>query len=275
MSRSAPEGQRLGRFFPDQPLRALAIAACKGDIATLREKASQSPNSVQQLGNEGMSLIVWAMMCDQGTSVTTLIELGADPNQVLLLPKSETTATILAVRFKNLEMLRILLANGAKPDLVPPSRRPNQMNASPVVMALHMGIEHDMWDRLDMLLAIPQDIDVQTSMGTAISFAVSANRFQIAERMLEMGSRENLVDIAMSIQNSNRINETVPRVRAEGLSLWRELKRRGLVLPLTFQTSNVDPSQWPKDPITGKPDGTKLYYFGIGNVNGIDYWIPE
>lgn len=275
MSRSAPEGQRLGKFFPAQPLRALAIAACKGDIDTLREKASQSPNSVQQLGNEGMSLIVWAMLCDQGASVKSLIDLGADPNQVLYLPKSEMTATILAVRLKNPEMLRLLLANGARPDFVPPSRTPNELNESPVTQAISVGIDLDMWDRLDMLLAIPQDIDVETSMGTAISYALAASRFGIAERMLDMGSREELAKIAMSIQSKNRINERVPRVRTEGLSLWRKLKERGLVLPLTYAASTMDPSFWPKDPITGKPIGTGLYMVEPGGINGIDYWIPE
>jgi hypothetical protein len=113
--------------FPEAKVRALAVAAARGDGNEVKALAQAGVN-VNAIGKRGrISPLMYAVMAESEAGVNALLKAGADPNY--LIPKSiefrktnpdaDTSGSALyyAVYKKNQRIVRLLLAAGGNPGL--------------------------------------------------------------------------------------------------------------------------------------------------------------
>lgn len=76
-------------YFERSDIQRAAIAIDRSDMKSLSELKTGGID-VNHVGNEGFTLLLWAMLCDNFTAFQQLLVWGADPNSILDLKKPMT-----------------------------------------------------------------------------------------------------------------------------------------------------------------------------------------
>jgi uncharacterized protein len=111
MSAAAQHVVDVNQIFPDPALARLADAAARGDRRKIAELAPGVDLAGQ--GDDGVTLLQWALLNKSPEGLEALLEAGADPNQAGL---DGDTVVHLAAMANDDAYLTILLAKGANPD---------------------------------------------------------------------------------------------------------------------------------------------------------------
>jgi hypothetical protein len=111
MSAAAP-AVNVNQIFPDPAVARLAEAAARGDRRRVAELAPGVNLAAQ--GDDGVTLLQWALLNKSADGMEALLDAGANPNQVGL---DGDTVVHLAAMADDSRYLTILLARGADPNV--------------------------------------------------------------------------------------------------------------------------------------------------------------
>jgi uncharacterized protein len=111
MSAAAQQDINVNQIFADPAVAELAAAAARGDRRRIAELASKVDLAAR--GDDGVTVLQWALLNKSPEGLEALLEAGADPNQVGL---DGDTVVHLAAMANDSRYLTILLAKGANPD---------------------------------------------------------------------------------------------------------------------------------------------------------------
>ncbi len=111
MSAAAEHVVDVNQIFPDPAVARLAEAVARGDRRLIAELAPAVNLAAQ--GDDGVTLLQWAVFNKSVDGLEALLAAGADPNQVGL---DGDTVVHLAAMANDDAYLKILLAKGANPD---------------------------------------------------------------------------------------------------------------------------------------------------------------
>lgn len=100
-------------FFKDKQVVALADAVQKGDSKTIKALVAEgiSPDSI---GEDGSSLLYWAILTQSTKGFTALLDAGANPT---LCDKDGNTMLHTTAWIKDISYLKILLKHGVDPNI--------------------------------------------------------------------------------------------------------------------------------------------------------------
>jgi len=111
MSAAAEQAVDVNRIFLDPAVARLADAAARGDRRQVAELASGV--DLAATGDDGVTLLQWALFNKSADGLEALLEAGANPNQPGL---DGDTVVHLAAMANDDAYLKILLAKGADPN---------------------------------------------------------------------------------------------------------------------------------------------------------------
>ncbi len=164
-------------MFPDPQVRALAIAASRGDIKKIDQLVKQGVD-VNARGTSGATPLFPAMANVRGFE--HLLELGADPN--VLYGENGKNGSIMhfAVMHKNPEILKLALQYGGDPNLPEGATR-----STPIFEA--MGPDHK--DKIPILIAAGANIDARELNGdTPVMVAAELSQYDTVYDLLQRGA---------------------------------------------------------------------------------------
>jgi hypothetical protein len=170
-----------GEFFPDPKVAALARTLEHNDW-TGAAKALSAGADVNAIGQDDMTLPMWAMYVKNKKAFEWLFKHGANPN---FDPGHNRCALFWAARAEDTDWLRILLAHKANPNLT----HTNSIGSTETpLMALAMERR---LTNLKMLIAAGADVNYQQPSGghpTAASMTAQFGWFEGTYVLLEAGA---------------------------------------------------------------------------------------
>jgi hypothetical protein len=165
----------VNRIFADPAVARLADAAASGDRARVAELARSVDLAAR--GDDGVTLLQWALFNKSADGLEALLDAGADPNQIGL---DGDTVVHLAALANDDRYLTILLAKGANPNVAH-----GDTGATPLRSAL-MG---ERIEQFRALLAAGADPDRPDRMGnTPLHVAGQINEPARALDLLKAGA---------------------------------------------------------------------------------------
>lgn len=170
-----------GTPFNDPSIQPLADAVAAGDVARIRELAPAHDLSTQ--GDDGVTLLEWAIWNQQPAALAALLEAGADAAQ----PATDRdTVAHMAAMVEDPKYLQVLIDHGAPVDIVSP-----RAGWTPVFRA----VQSRRTPQLDLLLGAGVDLQRQDSMGnTLLHVAANVNDAGCVLRLLKAGIDPNAVN---------------------------------------------------------------------------------
>ena len=224
---------------------ALAKAIRKNNVDSLKFVVQKYAIDLNKPGNGGMTFLLWSCSHRHLEATRALLELGADPNQNIVVGKqvNDTYQLVsLLAEGDQYDLLNLVLDHGGDP---------NSLHGSQP--ALHCAIDNDKdrdsgkFDNMLLLIDKGADINrVDHSGYTPVMYAASANQYIAVEILLNKGA---------TITNVGRLGLTLPHIvemRLEELKdqpthtyylqilqVKRMLEQRGVKFPLPSFT--VDP----------------------------------
>lgn len=223
-------GKSVSDVFTDPAIRDLAVAACRGDAATVAIMVDQGvdPNA---RGLDNVTPIFWALACDSVPGVDALLIAGADPNLQTGPPNPFSAVEVAATRDPRL--LQTMLRRGG----------------SPTPAALDEAFRHSMsvapscaceqgWENYNLLLDAGADINATYGGHTIAEFAAALNQFDKVADLLDRGYNTRLEHLERLIATTNL--PLVPPEQLEWISrVQRALEARGVrISPNTNEASS-------------------------------------
>ncbi|MCC7249199.1 MAG: ankyrin repeat domain-containing protein [Lysobacter sp.] len=165
----------MNRIFPDPAVARLADAAARGDR---RQVAELAPGvDLAATGDDGVTLLQWALFNKSADGLEALLEAGANPNQPGL---DGDTVVHLAAMANDDAYLKILLAKGADP---------NAPQAETGAMPLRSAMMGERVEQFRALLAAGADPNRADRMGnTPLHVAGQINEPARALDLLQAGA---------------------------------------------------------------------------------------
>lgn len=172
----------VSQYFEDEAAQELAQAVADGDRSAIRD-AVEGGTSVGTTGTEGLTMLQLAIDQDRYGSLLTLLELGADPDQV---GHRGDAALHTAARADSPRFLEALLEAGADPDV-----RQATTQVTPLIKAAGgFSTEH-----FQLLLDAGADISLADRSGiTALHQAAILNEGSQVLTLLERGADPTVTD---------------------------------------------------------------------------------
>lgn len=169
-------GQDVTEHFEDESAQELAAAVASGSDSSIRELV-EGGISVETTGNDGVTMLQWAIYEDKLPSLETLLDLGADPAVHGLGGSTAAHTAAIARRPVHLETL---LAAGVDPDV-----RHATTERTPLMGAV--GI--DLGEHFSMLLEAGADVTLSDRTGlTALHLAAMLNAGPHVLELLDRGA---------------------------------------------------------------------------------------
>lgn len=266
----APKGLSLSRYFQGAQERELAAAVCRGDTVSIQKYAGRQ-DILNAVGDEGMTPLLWGVLCESPVGVQSVLSAGADPNFPIIYRTVTTNALVEAAFLRNIDVVRALLDGGADVNSVQTQDNDPLPSRSAVVSAINGGLETGNFEIFKLLLSRGADLEVNTAFGYPIEYLVRIRRYDIVISVLEGGYEFRLYRIALEIQLTPAPELMTDEGRAAAGRLWRKLQSLGLDLPVRYRDSGQPPDSWPVSAITGLPDGDAIVVGGKDST----YWQPE
>jgi uncharacterized protein len=182
------------RMFADANLLAAARAIESGNLPKL-DALVQIGTPVNGRGNDGATLLMYAVGTKRKDAVRGLLKLGADANQ---MSDKGLSALMLAVGSDDSDLLPILLDHGANPNLRNDRDEPMIFTAA----------DQKRWRNLDLLLNRGADINATDRAGDTLMVSLSfKDQYEPIVKLLERGADFQKVGdggwtLAHSIQES-------------------------------------------------------------------------
>nr|WP_315293223.1 ankyrin repeat domain-containing protein [Serratia proteamaculans] len=154
---------------------ALAQAVARGDVQSIAEQATQG--RLREQGDRQVTLLQWAILSQQPSSLGSLLELGAD---VGIPGLDGNSALHTAAAVQDPQYLRLLLEQG-----VAVNPRNAVTGATPLAAAVLAGRE----EQLRLLLVSGADVTLSDRLGdTPLHVAAKINAPQLALMLLQAGA---------------------------------------------------------------------------------------
>lgn len=167
------------QVFHTPEVAALAEAAAKGDAARVREQAARA--NLHATGEQGVTLLQWALLHRSLDGLRALLAAGADPSQP---GTGGATVMHLAAMADDPRYLEALIAAGADVNV------PHATTGATPLMA---AITAQRAAQFDMLLSHHADLDRTDRQGnTALHQAAKLNALDRALALLRAGANPNL-----------------------------------------------------------------------------------
>lgn len=167
--------------FGDPKVRALAVAATKGDTAKL-DSLVKAGVDVNSRGRHGLTPLFSAVLAENSVGVEGLLKDGADPNAV-----TDDGSSIMhdaASLISEPAILALLLKYGGNPNAARVSD-----GYRPLHLAISMAPEDKSTEKVLVLIAHNADLNGQNESGeTPLMISVSLVRYDIALLLLEHGA---------------------------------------------------------------------------------------
>ena len=208
----------LETMFPDESVRALAIAAAKGRVETVEELVNSGVD-VNSSGTQGATPLFWAMSNYKGFK--KLLELGADPNVIY---GDGGTIMHWAVQMKDNRFLEAALEHGGNPNIV----AKGMLEDTPIFRALSQGIE-----KVEILLDAGANIDARNKFGTTPVMTAASGRFGLVLYLLERGADYKIKNNAgWTLANivADKAGMLIPKAELERLKVVEWLESRGVAV---------------------------------------------
>ncbi|UOQ74813.1 ankyrin repeat domain-containing protein [Hymenobacter cellulosilyticus] len=156
-----------------------AQAIYRGDAAALRQVVTSQKINLGYSSPDGMTLLLFALANQQKDCVRTLLDLGADPNQISLLNGKEKVQPVaLVAGAEDEELLRILLDHRGDPNSIMDGEA-----------ALFHAIHARQFKALHLLVEHKADLNVVNKMGnTPITLLATFNQFEQVAYLIEQGA---------------------------------------------------------------------------------------
>jgi len=172
-------GPMTQQTFSDPVAAQLAQAAKSGDAARIRELVAGGANPNAH-GNNGTTMLEWAMLQQSRAGFEALLAAGADPSRG---DDDGMTAVHLAAQADTPYWLETLLARGASPDT------PNTVTRATPLMAALMT---ERGDNAQRLLDAGAQVDATDRQhNTALHVAAKINQMDWVLKLLEAGADPN------------------------------------------------------------------------------------
>ena len=210
----------LETMFPDESVRALAMAAAKGRVRTVEELVNSGVD-VNSSGTQGATPLFWAMSNYNGFK--KLLELGADPNVIY---GDGGTVMHWAVLVEDNRILEAALEHGGNPNLV---AKGSMFEDTPIFQALSQGKE-----KVEILLEAGANIDAQNNFGTTpVMTAFGRTDFDVVYYLLERGANYKIKNNAgwtLANRVANAEGRLIPKAELKRLKVVEWLESRGVVV---------------------------------------------
>lgn len=216
-------------FRPSTQLALIKAVDTKNQDALIA--AIEKGADIDAPGSGSITPLFWVLIKRNPEGLTLLLEQGADPNKMIMLPEDfqekSTSAMDVASRMDDSQYLKILLEHGGNPNL-----HVNDWN-EPV---LHRAIMYRQLDNVKLLVEHGADINHQDKSGTTpLMQAVLGTMYEIALYLLKQGSDPNLSNKhgVNAVALVERFGEGGINKESNDLAAYREfieeLKERGLI----------------------------------------------
>ncbi len=169
-------------YFASGPQLELAEAAAAGRLPQIKQ-ALAAGAKVNAPGQEGMTVLIWAMANENRRGVLALLKAGADANAQT---ENGDSAMAYAAMNDDAAYLEALLKQGGNPNLVDP-------HTSETV--IFESIRRQRQKHILLLIAAHADLNFQDRNGTTPPMAAAAaGQFRVVHAMLEAGANAALKD---------------------------------------------------------------------------------
>jgi ankyrin repeat protein len=215
---SLPSGRTAADVFVQAEPLNLARAACRGDraeVATLVENGAD-PNDT---GKEGVTVLAWALACDNTEGVEALLKAGADPNKLVggKVPPAFFTVS------RKTASLQILLKYGADPDGVD-----EEGDDSLLMAAVQHAAAGGGWENFNLLIHSGANINFSpTGISTVATVAAGLVQYDKVVELLDLGYNYRLDYLGLLIQTPDEPSQEIFRRKAVTI-----LKSRGVIFPV-------------------------------------------
>ena len=163
------------KMFADPSLLAAARAIESGDLSKL-DALLRNGTSVNGRGNDGATLLMFAVGTRKKDAVRELLKFGADPNQ---MADTGLSPVMLAAGSDEPDLLPILLHGGANPNLR------NDQGEPVTFTAAHLK----RWRNLDMLLDQGADINATDGAGDTLLISLAfSDHYEPIVKLLQRGA---------------------------------------------------------------------------------------
>ncbi len=163
------------KMFADPALLAAATAIESGNLQQLGSLI-RNGTPVNGRGNDGATLLMYAVGTKRKNAVRELLKLGADPNQVA---DKGLSAVMLAAGADDPGLLPILLEGGANPNLRNDRNEPVTFTAA----------RAKRWQNLELLLDRGADINATDRAGDTLMVSLAfLDRYEPIVKLLERGA---------------------------------------------------------------------------------------
>ncbi|MCK9506778.1 MAG: ankyrin repeat domain-containing protein [Porticoccaceae bacterium] len=222
------EKMRAKDYFKTSEQLSLIQAVDQKDLSAIKAAIGKGAD-MNTPGKDGVTPLFWALIKQNPEGLQLLLELGANPNVIVQLPKDFQEAGVsamdVAARMSDSQFLKILLENGGDPNAIV-----NDWN-EPV---LHRAIMYRQLDNIKLLVEHGADVNHQDkSQTTPLMLAVTATMYESALYLLQQGAdptiKSNLdaSPITMIERYGSRGIDTRTNDLAAYEEFLAELKRRG------------------------------------------------
>lgn len=190
--------------FADPGIAPLADAIARGDLPTVRTLSRSSDLAAR--GEQGLTLLEWAVLNQQPAALTALLDAGADP----ALPGLDgETVVHMAAMADDPTYLKLLLDHGAPADTVAA-----RAGWTPIFRAVESRREA----QLDLLVRAGADVQRVDASGNTLlhQAAKSGASSQLLPRLLELGIDPTLVNAQQSTFQPYFFMAPEPLLNAQG-----------------------------------------------------------
>lgn len=198
--------------------QALGHAVAQGDTQQIGVLAS--PESVRQRGEHQVTMLQWAILAQQPTSVRALLQAGADAAQTGL---DGNSALHTAAQIEDAEYLSLLLTSGASINV-----SNSVTGATPLAAAVLAGREK----QVKVLLEAGANSSLADRLGdTPLHVAAKTNAPQLALMLLQAGAdakarnQQGLTFIAYFSQTPSHLQNEAMREAYKRLEAWLRAHR--------------------------------------------------
>ena len=215
----------------------LATGARAADVVKLLLENKADPNPTAIYEGAGVTPLMLAANGTDVELIALLLKYKADPNQT---DATGNTALLNAVRTRNAETVRALLAGGANPD----TRRLDRSPGSPGYPVLMLAVtDFASKEVVAALIAAKADVSAADSGGrTPLHWAASKNRKDLVELLIQAGADVNLRDKSGRVPLDYAKENTRSSGGAVGMSALSPA-----ILPVSGQASSSAAATKPDD----------------------------